>query len=198
MIFEVKANTEFSVPSMPEDVELASRGRRLAARMIDLLIIAAVTYLLSFALVRSGLGMPVYERSPVVWQSEIAGVEFQRREFRWNDALWSIQTPVDALGALLYISTFALLNFRLLARRGQTVGKAMVGIKIVTYDTNAKPPLSVLLGLREGSIFLLGFVFGYLGTTLGLVNVLWIFAASRRCGHDYWSNTKVVRVRHER
>ena len=76
--------------------------------------------------------MPAYERSPVVWQSEIAGVDFQRREFRWNDALWSIQTPVDALGALLYISTFALLNFRLLARRGQTVGKAMVGIKIVT------------------------------------------------------------------
>lgn len=196
MNIEDRENVEFTVPSMSEDVELASRGRRLAARLIDFLITFVVVLLVSFALLESGLHVEHHEGSPVVWESEIAGIEIQRRELRWNEAIWSLQSPGDAVGALLFISTFALLNFRLLARRGQSIGKAVVGIKIVNYKTNAAPPLHVSLGLREGGIFLLGFVFGHLGVTLGLLSVLWIFAPGRRCGHDYWSKTKVIRVQH--
>ena len=94
---------------------------------------------------------------------------------------------------LLGVAGYVLTNGWLLWRRGQTVGKWLLDIKIVQMDDpDARPPLWKLVGVR--ALFfgfphaaLIGFWY------LVLLDVLPIFWSSRRCLHDVAAGTQVVR-----
>jgi uncharacterized RDD family membrane protein YckC len=81
----------------------------------------------------------------------------------------------------------------LLVTRGQTIGKKLLGIKIVAYDTEAHPGFVKIILLR-------GFVNGVIsaipvvGGLYALVDACFIFREDRRCLHDHLAGTKVVKA----
>ena len=74
-----------------------------------------------------------------------------------------------------------------LDRRGQTLGKRLVGIRILRSD-GSHPTLGRSFGIRSVVPFLIAFFFG----PFGLIDALWIFGNERRCLHDLMADTIVV------
>lgn len=163
-----------------DDVQLAARWRRLVARIIDWVIVGILTFIVNFFTLGS--------RWFVDYMNQIMG---QQQAVQLIDVMWT-----ELTGAILYmliteIVIFVLLNLYLLAKRGQTIGKFMMGVRIVDYFTDEIPKLRFSLLMREGGLYLLG-IFGLLGSLIVLVDKLFIFSENRRCIHDYWAFTKVV------
>jgi uncharacterized RDD family membrane protein YckC len=101
---------------------------------------------------------------------------------------WSVTLLIAALGFLL----FMLVNGYFLNKNGQTLGKKLVGIRIVTLDGSV-PEFWRIIGLRYAPISvaaLLPFI-GFFADTL---DALFIYRSDRRCLHDLIAGTKVVRV----
>ena len=97
-----------------------------------------------------------------------------------------------ALGVVT-VTWFGLVNGRLLASKGQTLGKWILGIKIVDLEGNV-PSVRHHLIAR----YLVYFVPGQIpraGVILSTANILWIFGKQRRCLHDYVAGTRVVMAR---
>jgi uncharacterized RDD family membrane protein YckC len=101
-------------------------------------------------------------------------------------------------------ASFAAMQGFLLATRGQTVGKWLVGTRIVRADNDEVPTLARTLGLRYGTLALglpstlLGFVWAgaipYPLIVFGLIDIALICRRDRRCLHDLIAGTKVVAV----
>lgn len=85
---------------------------------------------------------------------------------------------------------FFVLHGPSLYQRGQTIGKRLMGIAIVTLN-NQKPAFFPLIAQRYISQWLLGMV-PLVGPLLRLVDVLLIFRADKRCLHDHIAKTKVI------
>lgn len=77
-----------------------------------------------------------------------------------------------------------------LYQRGQTIGKRIMGIAIVTLD-NQKPEFFPLIAQRYMSQWLIHMV-PVIGPLLRLIDVLFIFRADKRCLHDHIAKTKVI------
>ena len=75
----------------------------------------------------------------------------------------------------------------LLRREGQTVGKRLLGMRIVDEETGVKGQVFKVIVLRYFVNWLLTLIPPYL-----LVDHALIFAKNRRCVHDYLAGTKVV------
>jgi uncharacterized RDD family membrane protein YckC len=137
--------------------DLAERGTRLGAVVLDNLIVGAVV---AIALAPSFL-----------FASEVAAT---------------------ATIVLLCLGVAGLLaaNLILLYRHGQTIGKKMLGIRIVRLDGDRAGLLRILV-LR---MFFPGLVAAipYLGVVFAFVDPLFIFRDDRRCLHDHMADTKVV------
>lgn len=75
----------------------------------------------------------------------------------------------------------------LLSKDGQSIGKKMLGIKIVKYDNGQNGGFMTNVVMRlilNGIIAIIPFY--------GLVDVLFIFRQDQRCIHDLIAGTKVV------
>ncbi len=149
---------------MSSAVELASRWRRLAAAVIDAVLVPA----LSFFLVM------------------ITGTVEDAEDF--VDATWMLHV------LLLAIAAYLLLNGVLLWRRGQTIGKALLGIAVhAVADPSQPAPFWKLVALRAWFFALLFVVVVPWFALLPLVDQLLIFRNNRRCLHDLVAGTIVVR-----
>ena len=73
---------------------------------------------------------------------------------------------------------------------GQTIGKRIMGIAIVTMD-NQKPAFMLLIVQRYLSQWIMGIV-PVIGIFLRLADILAIYRADRRCIHDHIAKTKVI------
>jgi uncharacterized RDD family membrane protein YckC len=93
--------------------------------------------------------------------------------------------------ALVGMAAFLLLNGYLLATAGQTIGKRVVGTRIVNVSDEEIPRFLTLVGARYGSGWLLGVIPG-VNNFYWLVDVLLIFRSDRRCVHDLLAGTKVI------
>jgi uncharacterized RDD family membrane protein YckC len=145
--------------------ELAGRGTRLGAWVLD-------SFILGFAI------------SPYAIRTDY-----------WSRA---VQGQVD-MGDLLQLSLVTLIAFLvvqgyLLHRYGQTIGKRLLGIRIVSAFDGQLLPLGKIFGLRYVPIQLAS-VIPVIGTILPIADVLFIFREDRRCLHDLIAGTKVVKVR---
>ena len=151
----------------PGGPELAGRGRRLGAYMIDVIIAGIV--LVAVAYFNPGpLGVTMLDvvRDPMTQQMPTAG------------SIW-----------LLII--FMAINSYLLVTKGQTLGKWMLGIRIVDAASNGAATALQLLGLRYVLVMLVQAI-PMIGQLLGLIDALFIFRGDRRCVHDLIAGTKVV------
>lgn len=97
--------------------------------------------------------------------------------------------------ALLGSATFALaiVQIVMISTRGQTIGKRIVGIRIVRCSTGALPGFVHGWLLRSCLIGIIGLV-PVAGSIFSLVDICFIFGANRRCIHDLMADTKVVKV----
>jgi len=84
---------------------------------------------------------------------------------------------------------FLLVNGYTLFSRGQTIGKLVVGAKIVDSESNV-PNLAKVAFLR----YLLPTLLSQLIPLFGLIDTLLIFGQERRCVHDYMAGTYVVNI----
>jgi len=99
------------------------------------------------------------------------------------------------LFTLLLAVPWLVLNILFVVRNGQTIGKKIVGIKVVRRD-GSKASLSRIFWLRNVVTLVittgLEAALGGLGSLYSLVDHLLIFRASRQCLHDTIADTIVV------
>ena len=157
-------------PGTPEahtSLELASHGQRLAGAVIDLVFQAALGLPLLFFLgLTPDLGATLDLHMDLLEKLRAA-----------------------AAGWLAYL----LLNGWLLHSKGQTLGKWIVGTRIVDLDGQV-PPLARVMLLRLMLLGVLTAAIPSMGWALSLFNVLLVFRADRRCLHDHIAGTRVVQA----
>jgi uncharacterized RDD family membrane protein YckC len=106
-----------------------------------------------------------------------------------SSGAWSAWSALAAQ-ALIGLLLFAVMHGWLLARHGQTIGKRIVGTRIVRSN-GERASLARLLGLR----YYIGGVVQLIpvaGAIYALVDMLLIFRESRQCLHDNIADTIVV------
>ena len=159
--------SELTAPSGGDD-ELADRGIRLVAAIIDGVIMMVVMLPLMFL---GGYFTAIMEAAQ-------AGQQAYGLQIAWG------------IGGLLL---FFAVQYLPLSQSGQTWGKRVMKIKIVAQDGN-KPDLATLMGKRY--LFQQGIgLIPCLGAIIVLVDVLMIFREDRRCLHDQIAGTRVVIAR---
>jgi uncharacterized RDD family membrane protein YckC len=146
------------------EAQLAGRGARLGGAIIDGVILLALWWVV-------GLVTPWNIFSPQMAEAGFI-------------ALMGMQL----LGLLL----FSIVNGYLLMARGQTVGKMLLGMRIVRQDGSAASP-GRIIGLRYAVGWLLSGV-PVVGMFYALIDCLFIFRADRRCVHDLIADTIVVKT----
>ena len=143
--------------------ELASRWKRLGGALLDSLIAIAVTL-------------------PVMM---VAGVFEQITQGQ--------QRTIGQRVFFLFfgLAVFLVINGYLLAKRGQTVGKKLVGTRIVTNTVGQILSLGKVFGLRYLPLSVIAQI-PIVGSLFCLADILFIFRKDKRCIHDLIAGTKVV------
>ena len=163
------------------EIVLASRFKRLVARIIDA-VVNLVAYLLCIYFI------------PSLWERYTGGFTVAPGDASTatSDALQTLLIAADF--SLLFLAEFLLalaivflVQGYFLAQYGQTIGKMALNVKMVDKENHEKPSLTRLFVVRECGMSVIGIL-----PILGLIDVLWIFGPARRCLHDYWSRTIVV------
>ncbi len=154
-------DSEINVNSNNEP-ELATRGRRLWASMIDGFTIAIVT-------------IPA-----MYFTGGFDGIsEGVKPAFTYT-----------LLFGLLGIVIFFMINLNSLKTTGQTLGKKVAGIKVVTQD--GELPTLRKHFLKRYSVYFVPGQIPVVGQILSTLNILFIFGKNKRCVHDIAAGTKVV------
>jgi uncharacterized RDD family membrane protein YckC len=156
---------------------LAERGARLLAATIDELILLAVA-------LPMGLGA-----IPALSALIAGGADLE--SIGTSEVLHAMIAGPGAIVTVLALAAWCVITGWLVATNGQSIGKRLVGIKVVRTD-----------GSRAsfGRIFLLRNVVNglpnlvpYVGWLYQLVDPLMIYQESRQCLHDKIADTIVVR-----
>jgi uncharacterized RDD family membrane protein YckC len=158
------------IPNRAAGLQLATLGDRLVAAILDG-VIAMLLMIPMFI----GIAMSTPTNAEVSNQPP---------------ELSPVSMGLIGLSVLMLIGMI-IYNLVLLATRGQTLGKKLKGIRIVTYPDGANPG-----GVK--TILLRGFVNGFIGAVplIGpiytIVDICFIFREDRRCIHDLIAGTQVV------
>lgn len=150
---------------MNMELPLAGRGRRLAATLIDMVLVPALAILLML----------------------VTGVLEHAQD-------WTSSARPFLRMLLLGLASYILLNLWPLWKRGQTVGKAALGIAIVDAKAGTRPALWRLCmrGLFFPTLYLIVLV-PYVAL-IPVIDQALIYHKNRRCVHDWASGTTVVRT----
>ncbi len=97
--------------------------------------------------------------------------------------------------ALLGLGIFSLVIVQIImvSTRGQTIGKRLLGIRIVRDDDGSNPGFARAWLLRSFVVGIIGML-PTIGQVFTIVNLCFIFRADHRCLHDLIAGTKVVKV----
>lgn len=100
--------------------------------------------------------------------------------------------PLDLTVKLAFVGIifFFLLHGYLLYQYGQTIGKKLVGIRIVTMQGD-KPEFLPLISKRYLPIWVISYI-PLIGGYLAMIDALFIFRKDKRCIHDLIAGTMVV------
>lgn len=152
---------ELGTENSHADSQLAGRGQRLGAAIIDGIIGAAMAV-------------------PIIL---LLGT--------WDYIKAGNQPPLSLIlfGGILGFAAFLLVHGHFLNTYGQTVGKRLIGIRIVNL-AGELPGLQTLIVARYLPITVVSMI-PVVGSILNLVDILFIFRADRRCVHDLIAGTRV-------
>jgi uncharacterized RDD family membrane protein YckC len=141
---------------------LASRWMRLLAALVDAFI-GVVSVILVFVV----MGLDV-------------------------EGLGKANLATQAQLAVMGMAAFLALHGYLLAKKGQTIGKLVCGIRIAKLDGNIPEFLPLILK-RYVPVWLVAQI-PLIGGLLNLVNILFIFRADKRCVHDLIAGIRVIKA----
>ncbi len=156
---------------------LAERGTRLGAYLIDAVILAIV-------------------EGPVIWgviqrlgQSGFGAIQGLSRLAIYK--LLYVGNPGMPYTVGLFV-IWAAITIPLVARNGQSIGKRLVGIKVLRMDGSKASfwRIFLLRNVVNGIPALIP----VLSLVYGLVDILMIFTESRQCLHDRIARTLVVKA----
>lgn len=143
---------------------LASRGKRLAAAVVDVFIFFPLVLLIAQPLGLIDISDPA-----------------KMQGFNLDQTM-----QLFIIGQVLFL----LVQGYLLHTQGQTIGKKLLKIRIVSLDDE-------LLGI--GQLYFVRYLtfsliaqIPIIGAFISMVNVLFIFGQDRRCLHDRLAGTKVI------
>ena len=145
-------------------VVLAERSTRLGASIIDGLVFGLLVYAPFIAL----------------------GVVGAAASNSGNEAGASGMMGLGFVVGLAGFAIFCWLTIKNMIANGQSIGKKMVGIKVVRRD-GSPVSLGRMIWLRNVLVWAMGLI-----PLFGLVDSLFIFAESRQCLHDKIADTIVV------
>jgi uncharacterized RDD family membrane protein YckC len=153
------------LPTNTSTLLLAGRWQRLAASLIDGLIIAAIQLPIQIA---TGF-----------WR------------LMMDAAMAHEQLPFSALfpWVLVGLALFVIVQGYPLVKDGQTWGKKLLSIRIV--DLRGHLPSIPQLSIRYAVYGLLGSI-PIIGPIASLINICLVFRSDKRCGHDLAAGTRVV------
>jgi uncharacterized RDD family membrane protein YckC len=140
----------------------ASRAQRFGAAFIDGIVIGVGTVPLSF---------------------------YAMQHVQDRKIPFSISTPVLAVGIVVLLIV-CIINYVLINRHGQTIGKLALGIKTVRQDGSPVTAPRVFF-LRYLPITLAALI-PAIGGLIGLVDACMIFGSEKRCLHDLIADTIVI------
>lgn len=143
---------------------LAGRGQRLVAVIIDTLIRIGIFFVIA---VPTG-----------IWAVLMQGKE---------------PDTVTLIAVFLFgFISFIAINAYLLHHYGQTIGKRLLGIRIVDYDGGTQTGMWKIILARYIPVEVMAQI-PIVGGLIGLVDALMIFGSERRCLHDHIAGTMVVK-----
>jgi uncharacterized RDD family membrane protein YckC len=145
--------------------ELAGRGERLGAAILDSIIGVVVALPLLIGMDFNALAAGNYE-------SAFSGVGL----------------GLTGILALVYIG----ITIYLVNKNGQTIAKKIVGIKVVRSD-RSRASLGRIFWLRN-VVNGIPSAIPYVGNVYGLIDAAFIFGDSRQCIHDKIADTIVVKA----
>ncbi|GAB5557895.1 MAG: hypothetical protein SchgKO_21080 [Schleiferiaceae bacterium] len=157
-----------------EKTELASRGSRLAAAIVDSIILMPISFFVMYFYL---------DISYYLEQSDSDEFLEMLMGFDFYDTL---------LVSLPSILGYIVINYFTMEKYGQSLGKRLLNIKMVTLEDDL-PSIRSLVVERYLLIQGIGMVPG-VGGLFALVDVLLIFGKERRCIHDIIARTKVVKA----
>lgn len=152
----------------------ASLGKRFGAFVIDtVLMMVAIVFFLKYLGIEPG-----------------QSTDMQAAQLEMMQKLQDLPDSAKQLLVFSPVICFFLLHGFLLYQSGQTIGKRILGLAIVTMD-NQKPAFFMLIVQRYVSQWLMGMI-PVIGILLRLADILFIFRADKRCIHDHLAKTKVI------
>ncbi len=160
------STTVAPISSLAESGELATLSERFAGAFIDGLIILPIVLPLAF-----GAGLVI---GSALGDSLITNL------------------LASVVGGLIGMGTFAALHGYLLATRGQTIGKVVMKTKIVNEAGNLLPFNELFL--KRYVIIMVISMIPFVGGLIGIVNALCVFRGNRKCLHDDFAGTKVIKI----
>lgn len=160
------------------DTELADRGIRLGAFVIDY-ILGVLATLPGFLIL-----------GPTFLSIFVTAASGQQPDFSALQA-GSLMSGllVLALGSLILL----VIQVVMLSTRGQTIGKRILGIRVVRHPDGSPAGFMNAWLLRNFIPFLIQLV-PWIGLAFWIVDSCFIFTQERRCLHDLIAGTKVVKV----
>jgi uncharacterized RDD family membrane protein YckC len=116
----------------------------------------------------------------------LSALDFFQSSIAGNQMVFTRQVIVTALSLII----LTVLHGYLIYKNGQTIGKYVVGTKIVKLDGD-KQSVGKILVLRYYLIALVTLI-PIVGNLIGIIDSLFIFRNDHRCIHDHIAGTKVV------
>lgn len=174
---DISTHVDLSRSQAPE---IAGLWRRFLGRFIDELIVTTICWIILITILLRVPAMPDLSIENIIFLAAAGNALF-----------------VGFIGVLILavnLLIFTALNFVLLKKYGQTIGKRICNTQIVLIEEATVPGIHVTLLIREGVVYLAA-IFGALGSLLRLMDVLVIFGREHRCVHDHIAGTQVVRFR---
>jgi uncharacterized RDD family membrane protein YckC len=161
---------------MDSTAELAGRWHRLGGSILDFIAVMMIT--VPATMIVSNMYFP--------GAMDVSG--------SWRESVLSADQSAGFLLANLGITlgAFLLLNGYLLVRDGQSIGKKVIGMRIVTLEGQV-PPFTRVVLLRHVLVMLVTHI-PIVGPFIRLADTLFIFRRDKRCLHDHLAGTKVVKA----
>ena len=156
---------------------LAERGARLLAASIDELILLAISLPMVFGAVPAIIAMVSGGTDPELLDT--------------SDVLRVMVRGPGTIITVVALIAWCVITAWLVAANGQSIGKRMVGIKVVRTDGSRASFARIFL-LRN-AVNALPNLLPYVGWLYQLVDPLLIYQDSRQCLHDRIADTIVVR-----
>jgi uncharacterized RDD family membrane protein YckC len=165
----------YAAPTTAQVSDYRLRGRRmqLADRAVRLGAFLINVVLLMLAAIPGSILASALQLEAHTLQEDSDWVTFLLVLFSGVIALWIVQAY-------------------LLVRDGQSIGKKMLGIKVVRQGDDGRAGFLRLVVVRE-FLFLVAWFIPLVSLVYPITDATFIFGPARRCLHDYLAGTKVVK-----